>query len=282
MGAGVFFVILHYQAVEETRACVESILNNYKKVRIVVVDNASPNKSGIELKEEYANNRRVEGLLSDQNLGFARGNNLGYRHAKDRGADFVIQVNNDTIFDDPEFVNKIQTLYDEEHFAVLGPDVICLKDGTHQNPLKGFTVTKTSILVSIIKNCIGLFLANFGADTLIKRTDVYQPNWENPIDISKSNSFVLQGCCYIFSRDYIEVMDGMFEGTFMYYEEHILNYICRQKNLKMIYSPCLKLSHLRQASTSSAISSSKEKRKFKYRQSIHSLVSFYMYLVQNG
>ena len=59
------FVILHYYTVEDTINCVKSIkeLENYENVEIVIVDNASPNGSGKEIKEKYENDEKIHGLM---------------------------------------------------------------------------------------------------------------------------------------------------------------------------------------------------------------------------
>lgn len=80
----IVFVILHYLAIDETYKSVDSI---EKKIdtdmyKIVIVDNASPDKSGALLKEHYKNDDHVEVLLNQENLGFARGNNVGFRCAE--------------------------------------------------------------------------------------------------------------------------------------------------------------------------------------------------------
>ena len=80
----IVFVILHYLAIDETYKSVDSI---EKKIdtdmyKIVIVDNASPDKSGALLKEHYKNDDHVEVLLNQENLGFARGNNVGFRYAE--------------------------------------------------------------------------------------------------------------------------------------------------------------------------------------------------------
>lgn len=51
----VAFVILHYQAIEMTIKCINSLYKTFdiSENFIVVVDNASPNKSGNELKNIY-------------------------------------------------------------------------------------------------------------------------------------------------------------------------------------------------------------------------------------
>ena len=94
----IVFVILHYLAIDETYKSVDSI---EKKIdtdmyKIVIVDNASPDKSGALLKEHYKNDDHVEVLLNQENLGFARGNNVGFRCAeKTWNPSYIVLMNND-------------------------------------------------------------------------------------------------------------------------------------------------------------------------------------------
>ena len=81
MNQSLAFVILHYNTMKETTDCICSIEKNIDgdKYNIVVVDNASPNGSGIQLEERYKENKRVHVILNSENQGFAKGNNLGYQ-----------------------------------------------------------------------------------------------------------------------------------------------------------------------------------------------------------
>lgn len=80
------FVILHYMAKQETIDCVASILKKTKaepmKVSIVIVDNASANGTGRELQQLYQGAENIYVILNPENLGFARGNNVGFEFAK--------------------------------------------------------------------------------------------------------------------------------------------------------------------------------------------------------
>ena len=69
------FVVLHYLAYGMTRRCVDVLLSTFKDepIRIVVVDNASPDGSGVKLEEDYADASNVTVLRNSSNLGFARG-----------------------------------------------------------------------------------------------------------------------------------------------------------------------------------------------------------------
>ena len=118
------FVILNYITENDTIECVDSIINNCKEnnFEIVIVDNDSPNKSGINLKNRYKDKKLIHVIISKKNLGFANGNNLGFKYAKEKlNPDFIILCNSDTQVLYNDFCEKIEKKYNEIKFAVLGP-----------------------------------------------------------------------------------------------------------------------------------------------------------------
>ena len=107
----IIFVILHYLAEEMTVECVEKIEKCFNKneYHIVVVDNASKNGSGYRLKKKYEKNEHCTVILNKNNLGFACGNNVGYRYAKENfNCEFMIIMNNDVLIEDSLFLEKIK------------------------------------------------------------------------------------------------------------------------------------------------------------------------------
>ena len=72
------FVILHYQAVDETISCIETIIEKVSgNKKVIVVDNGSPNGTGELLQEKYKGFDCVCVVSTKKNLGFAKGNNIG-------------------------------------------------------------------------------------------------------------------------------------------------------------------------------------------------------------
>ena len=132
----VCFVILHYMALEETVVCVESILNNVEgEKRVIIVDNASPNGSVKDLRDRYGGNPLVDVLETGANLGFARGNNYGYRYAvKNYAPAFAVVMNNDMEIRQHDFIGRMEQSYEEHRFAIMGPDIYSTKKKYHQNP----------------------------------------------------------------------------------------------------------------------------------------------------
>jgi GT2 family glycosyltransferase len=83
-------VVVSWNGCEDTLAALESL----RGIDTVVVDNGSVDGSADAIAESFPD---VELIRAGVNLGFAGGNNAGIRRALDRGADWVLLVNNDAI-----------------------------------------------------------------------------------------------------------------------------------------------------------------------------------------
>ncbi len=196
----VCFVILHYIVIDDTIECIESIFNNikYENYNIVVVDNKSPNSSGKTLKDKYEKNDRVTVILNNENSGFARGNNVGYRYAKAiLKAYFIILINNDTIIKQNDFIDKIINTYKETKYYVLGPNIISTKNNLQQNPQRSYGFDKNEI-----KRLITFFRHTYLKEVLKEIIKRYSTN--NIINILKiikkrtkkiqQNQLLINGC----------------------------------------------------------------------------------------
>jgi GT2 family glycosyltransferase len=95
----VWIVVLNWNGIVDTLACLESLRRlDYAGYRIVVVDNGSTDGSVETLRQESLPST-LEIVETGRNLGYAGGNNVGIRYALDRGADFILLLNNDTTVD---------------------------------------------------------------------------------------------------------------------------------------------------------------------------------------
>ena len=283
------FVILHYLAYEMTEQCVQLILEKFGgyDMHIAIVDNASANASGKQLQDRFAEQEKVTVLLNRENLGFAKGNNVGYDYLKEHfSPDFIIVMNNDVLIKDAHFLEEIPRIYKETNFAVLGPDIFNPYENKHQNPgmIYGLTFNEAVKRNAKMKSNFAHFniyyplhavSESIKANKLLKkiyRTIKYGIFRQERIDYAKSyENPHLHGSCYIFSKDFIVARTHAFNpATFLYYEEDILHFECLNAHLKMVYSPLIRVAHLEDVSTSLAYSSAKQKERFKLREMIRS------------
>ncbi len=271
------FVILHYMAPEMTRRCVDALLKMRWNASVVIVDNASPDGSGAVLKAEYAAEKEVTVLCNQSNLGFAKGNNVGYDYLVNRGGcDFVVVMNNDVIIDDPQFTRKVAEIYSQTAFAVLGPDVLNPGSGVHQSPVSLETF-KESDLRDVDVRYAG-YLRNYywkrfkwSLKKALRRSDPKKQK-QAAFYPERLEGVVLHGACFVFSELFTSARPYCFNpSTFMYLEEGILQFECMRDGLKMVYDPSLQVLHLEDVSTDAAFGTEARKDRFKFEQTRKSI-----------
>ena len=89
------FIIVSYNTCDLILSCLKSLAKFEKNSQVIVVDNNSQDHSAKAIKTHFP---KVNLILSDQNLGFARANNLGIKQAN---SDFIILLNSDTELESP-------------------------------------------------------------------------------------------------------------------------------------------------------------------------------------
>lgn len=264
------FLILHYIDIELTCKTVDSILGlqNFDNSQIVIVDNASPNESGKLLKNKYKEIKQIHIILSNENIGFSAGNNLGFQYIKNNFmTEFVIATNCDVLFLQKDFINKVKELYLEDPFWVAGPDIFVPNRNYHSSPLSDRLIDSKTIdnllgkwewerrkfqkkislygIVLYIKDC-------YAKNIIVK--NIFKIKWfiqgkKKKYD-KRSDKVVLQGSCLIFDKRYCEENEELFRPlTFMYAEEDILAYQCMSHNWKIRYFPEIQVYHLCEGSS---------------------------------
>lgn len=120
----VYIVVLNWNGREDTLACLRSLEQVWnERTRGIVVDNGSTDGTPDAVRTAFA---AVEVLETGQNLGFTGGNNIGLRFALDRGADYVLLLNNDTVVD-PRFLPEMLTVATvSEEIGFVSPKIYFL------------------------------------------------------------------------------------------------------------------------------------------------------------
>jgi GT2 family glycosyltransferase len=114
-------VVLNWCGERDTRECISSLQrSSYPNLRILLVDNASPDGSGERLRREFLD---VDYLQTGANLGYAGGNNRGINRAIDGGSEFVMVVNNDTVVDAECITRLVTTLRADPAIGAVAPEI---------------------------------------------------------------------------------------------------------------------------------------------------------------
>ena len=277
------FVILHHETITETVECINSIASviTHPDWLIVVVDNGSSCHPNDLLQKKYANNTKIHVIINKKNLGFAQGNNTGYRYAKDAlKADFIIIINNDTIIKQYDFIGKVISRYEKRRYDILGPDIISIKDGSHQNPKKEVLSNAKVVKSYIWYFKVTLLLNYFLIDNLIiKIKKFFSPSSNLPgannYNINPENKEMekvkLHGSAIVFSPDYIKRYDHAFyPETFLYCEESILYYFVKKDGLITVYFPDAQIFHKEDVTSDFLTKKGLLRRRFILKHNIHS------------
>jgi Predicted glycosyltransferases len=238
-------VILNYLNYKDTLECVESIANlDYPSIEIVVVENGSANESREALKQRFGNDPRVTLLCSDTNLGYANGNNIGITFCREyKKCDYVLIANNDTIFDQADFLQiLISADKENELVGAIGPKILN-NNGSNNNPIDIDMNTKR-----IFKDLLINLSILLGVYKLIKKLESSLVNnkdqaFEKPLISNEGHPFILHGSAILLTPLYLNTFRGLYPGTFLYYEENILGIIFKKNQFQFLYQPNAVLLH---------------------------------------
>lgn len=214
-------IILNYNNDIDTIECVESlndVKHNCKSVdiKIILVDNASERDCIGRIKQYVERDSEIEFIQSNNNLGYAGGNNLGIKRALEHGADYVCLLNNDVIVNDTFYEDSIKMLEEDESIYFSGPVILEYK-------------TKT---IQYAGGRINLwFLRNFG----INRGEIFQPSKE----IIECD--YVGGACLFFRPKTVLEIGLLPENYFLFWEETEWCMRARKKRKKCV---CVKNNYI--------------------------------------
>jgi len=122
MPPDVYVLILNYNGREHLAYCLPSVLETeYPATHVLLVDNGSDDGSLAFASAHYP---QVEIVENGRNLGWAAGNNVGIRRALERGADYVVLLNNDMRVDARWLTHAVAVAEADPVIGVMGFDTV--------------------------------------------------------------------------------------------------------------------------------------------------------------
>jgi hypothetical protein len=221
-------VVLNYLNYDQTILCVRDLLaQDQSLLDVVVVDNDSPNESLAKLKEAFANESRVTILQSDENRGYAAGNNLGARWRIGRGAvDYILICNNDVRIPDPLTIRRMVDFAEsKEDLGGLGPGVLT-PNGFPQGPYRRPRVFLRTLrlLLPIFPVVYRLWRGRFRETTAVP-------------------CYAIVGAFMLMKAGPFTRVDLFDERTFLGAEEYILAERLRNVGFRFYYLPTVTVIH---------------------------------------
>jgi GT2 family glycosyltransferase len=112
-------VVLAFERREDTLRCLASLgESRWSSLSIVLVDNGSHDGTAHAVAARYPG---VSVLKNVNNLGFAEGSNVGIRHALERGAHYILLLNNDTTIATDAIARCVEVAEDRADTGAICP-----------------------------------------------------------------------------------------------------------------------------------------------------------------
>lgn len=213
-------ITVNYNGFDLSCALIESLKKVTCQHEIVLVDNASDRNEAAMIAARYP---YVKTVRSEQNLGFAGGNNLGVKHAS---GEWLFFLNNDTeILSDN--LEQILKPFNDPSVGVVCPKIRFFAEPrpiqfAGYTPMRGIAMKNG--LIGFMKSDDGQF------------------------DVPSETPFA-HGAAMLVSRAAYDDVGPMPECYFLYFEELDWSLMFRRKGWKIMYEPSVTVFHKESATT---------------------------------
>ena len=220
-------IVINYNKYEKTIECIESIENSEinDEYKIYLLDNNTTNNSVEILKNKFKDHRNLEMIESNENLGYARGNNLCLEKAYNEGYNYALISNNDIIYEKNTIQKLKNDIKEMDNIFIVAPKVEKM-DKTIQKSIK----IKCPSFIKYI--CTETYLSHI----------FKEKNYSKEIS-ELSEVYWVAGCCFLVDIKKFHNIDYFDKYIFLYYEEYILSEKCRQNKLKIYFDPSVSVKH---------------------------------------
>lgn len=201
----VSIIIVTYNSQKYISDCLKTVFKtDYKHYEVIVVDNKSSDSS-IKIVSEFKNVRLV---ISDKNLGYAGGNNLGAKYAKGK---YLIVLNPDTQVSKNWLQPLVDIIKTKSDIAICQPKIMLL---AKQNCIN---------LTGKLTHYLGF---EYGDNYLAK-----------DIDLPLQEITSVSGSAFLINSSVFKKIHGFDNDFFMYYEDGDLSWRIRSLGLKILLVP---------------------------------------------
>lgn len=114
----IIVIIVTYNGMKWYKNCFDSLRNSTIPLDTIVIDNKSLDGTVDFIKTNYPEIYLVE---SDQNLGFGKANNIGFRYAIEQNADYVFLLNQDAWIKPNTIEILVNKMIENPEYGILSP-----------------------------------------------------------------------------------------------------------------------------------------------------------------
>jgi GT2 family glycosyltransferase len=221
-------VIICWNDWKVLKDCLESIYKNTHAIsfEVIVSDNGSKDES---IEQVQRNFPQVRLLLNGQNLGFAKGNNVGINAALGQ---YILILNPDTIIHENTLDQWIAFATQHPEAGAFGLRVLN-PDGSYQVSARPFPTVRGEWIAALGLRPLGLLSDTFCSDKYV--------DWQGD---SEREIGWQSGCCVMFRGDVLKSLGGFDERFFYHCEEVDLCLRVWKAGYPILFTPAVTITHL--------------------------------------
>lgn len=258
-------IVLNYQTIDHTMNLIKCLeKQSYPFLEIVVVDNFSSAIEQEVLNKAIPKNMHL--ILSDINLGYAAGNNLGLRLQTGRTPDYHLILNSDIRIEDDCFVQKMLDgfkIASEKAIIAISP----LVNTQSSSATVGYQIQVRKLLKPFTLIWLSFSLFKKLSPKLFGRF-IYQK--DQPYENKYLPCDTINGAAFMIQARFLQKQGYLDQGTFLFHEELILGKQIQEAGGICLLNGFVKVDHLQGVSTgSSKYQFNAKMERYKYQSEIY-------------
>ncbi len=228
-------VAVNYNGYADTADFIES----FKKldtsgfeVTLLIVDNGSPDGSGAEIHKKFG--EKILFVQLDKNYGFTGGYNRGVRSAYEWGADYILVINNDVLFNSKNLLHElVKVIESSPTVAVVVPKIYFAP---------GYEYHKDRYKKSEIGKVLWYAGGSFDWSNVnsihrgIDEVDTGKYDMVEEVDFAN-------GCCFLVKREVVAKEPIFDEKLFSYYEDGDFSMRLKKQGYRIYYDGEVSIYH---------------------------------------
>lgn len=227
-------IIVNYNSKLLLEQCLVSVQKARAKIdsKIIIVDNNSTDGSKEHLLSKYPD---IEGIFNNENLGFAKACNQGFKIASGK---YVLFLNPDTVLTETCLVDCLSFFEKHPDAGAVGVRMTNIQKNFLKESKRGLPTPSAS------------FYKLFGLSAIFPKSKTFSKYYEGHLPEKENNPVeVLSGAFMMIRRGVFEKLNGFDERFFMYGEDIDLSLRIIQAGYKNYYLGTVSVIHLKGGST---------------------------------
>jgi GT2 family glycosyltransferase len=214
-------VIINWNSYEVTHTTILSLHNtSFKEYDIILIDNHSTDGS---LEKLATNFKDITILKSNENLGFAGGNNIGIQYAIDHGYKYTMLLNNDVEVESNFLEPLIEQLEGNSQIGAVQSLIYFHHDR------------------NLVWNAGSTFNAFLG---ICSTPDYNKKDPQHLLRLKEKKIDWITGCAFMVRTELLAQIGGLNHQFFIYYEDVDLSFRIKEAGYQLAYVPKSVIYHI--------------------------------------